>query len=95
MCFTLDLHTSTLDLNKSTLDKSTSCPSLPILHDNSADDQVSDEVLTCNGQGDHLADDAPHAVPGDALVAPSVILTHGLDLVEVFGRKLGDKVSVF
>ena len=78
------------------MDLSTSCPSLPILPDNSfTDDQVVDEVLTCNGQGDHLADDAPHAVPGDALVAPSVILTHGLDLVEVFGRKLGDKVSVF
>ena len=69
---------------------------MPILHDNSfTDDQVVDEVLTCNGQGDHLADDAPYAVPGDALVAPSVILTHGLDLVEMLGRKLGDKVSVF
>ena len=36
--------------------------------------------LTCHGEGDDLGDDAADAVPGDALVVPSVPPTHRLEL---------------
>ena len=51
-------------------------------------------LLTRDSEGDHLADDAAHGVPGDALVAPRVSPRHALYLVEVLGGELGDKVPV-
>ena len=51
-------------------------------------------LLTCDSERDHLADDAAHTVPGDALVAPRILPADGLDLVEMFGRELGDEVSI-
>ena len=51
-------------------------------------------VLTCDRERDHLADDAAHAVPGDALVAARVPLPHALDLVEVLRGEVGQIVAV-
>ncbi len=51
-------------------------------------------VLTCYGEGNDLADDAAHRVPGDALVAAGVPPRHTLYLVEVLRGEVGQVVPV-
>ncbi len=51
-------------------------------------------VLTCHRDRDLLRDDGAHAVPGVALVVPCILSPHGLDLIEVLGRVLGQESPV-
>ena len=52
------------------------------------------KLLTGDGEGDHLTEDAAHAVPGDALVTPRVTSLDTLDLVIMLRGELGDEVPV-
>ena len=57
-------------------------------------DKTRSAQLTCNGEWDHLTEDTSHTVLGNALVAPGVLAFHGLNLVEMLGRKSRDEISI-
>ena len=61
---------------------------------NSQPIKVMKILLTGHGEGDHLAEDAAHAVLGDALVAARVRPLHALDFVKMLRGKLGDEVAI-